>query len=259
MISLLPSSMNDQDTSWRAPPLLTLGDEDAHIWQIDLDDMQHDRAALRALLTPDEIARAERYVFARDRDRFLAGRGIARTILAAYANCQPEALRFDYTSYGKPFLMVPNNSGLSFNVSHSHRRALIGITRQRRIGVDIEYMREAIAYEAIATDMFSAYENAILRTIPEPLRRAAFFACWTRKEAYIKARGEGLAIPLDQFDVSLRPNEPAALLRVSDGSKPESWSMRALHYPSDYAATVVLEGQLAELHVYRFAATCMVS
>lgn len=243
--------MRTDQPDWLAPPpLAALDDDEVHVWRLDIDELKRDLSALRGTLAPDEVARAERFVFERDRERFVVARGALRSILARYVGGAPGSLRFGYSAYGKPFLQHAGDARLHFNLSHSHELALVALTRQGRIGVDIEYMREAVEYEAVAASVFSAGENAALRALPAPLRRAAFFACWARKEAYVKARGEGLSTPLDQFDVSLHPGEPAALLYAGKGAQHERWSLGALYPARDYAAAVAVQGQLARLGLF---------
>ena len=133
---------------------------------------------------------------------------------------------------------------IRFNLSHSHGKALYAVSRGREIGVDLEFIRGDLEAEQIAERFFSHSEIETLRALPLSLRKHAFFLCWTRKEAYIKARGEGLSLPLDQFDVSLIPGEPAALLSTqSDSDEALRWSLRNLTPASGYAAALATEGR----------------
>jgi 4'-phosphopantetheinyl transferase len=132
---------------------------------------------------------------------------------------------------------------LVFNVSHSHGIALYAITREREVGVDVEYVRHDMAGESIAERFFSAQEVARLRALPAEAQPLAFFNCWTRKEAFIKAIGEGLSFPLDQFEVSLDAKEPSAMVSLRDGPRETSrWSLRALPVGEGYVAALVVEG-----------------
>ena len=157
---------------------------------------------------------------------------------------RPEQLRFNYNSWGKPSLSEQQGGlGPRFNVSHSHELALYGFTRNREIGLDIEYMREDMAGEQIAERFFSRAEVETLRTLPASQQTVAFFNCWTRKEAYLKARGQGLTLPLDDFDVSLSPGQPAQLLSVKSGPQELSrWSLKELQPGQGYVAAVAVEG-----------------
>jgi 4'-phosphopantetheinyl transferase len=132
---------------------------------------------------------------------------------------------------------------LRFNVSHSHSLALYAITRAREVGVDVEHIRPEIAQEKIAERFFSPREVTVLRALPTPLQASAFFACWTRKEAFIKAKGDGLTLPLDQFDVSLAPGEPATLLRTAwDPQEAACWALQDLAPAPGYRAAVAVAG-----------------
>jgi 4'-phosphopantetheinyl transferase len=216
-----------------------------HIWRAALDVPESQVRSLWYTLTADECQRAERYVFARDRTHFVVARGLLRVLLGRYLGQDPPHLRFIYGPHGKPALATDTGGGaLRFNVSHSHGLALYAITRGREVGVDVERIRPEVAQEQIAEHFFSPREITRLRALPTPLQATAFFACWTRKEAYIKAKGEGLALPLDQFDVSLVPGEPAALLRAAwDPQEAARWSLQDLAPAPGYRAAVAVAGQ----------------
>jgi 4'-phosphopantetheinyl transferase len=193
-------------------------------------------------LSPDERARAERFHFARDRDHFIAGRGLLRVILARYLETEPGTLRFEYGRHGKPRLASTAGDGIRFNVAHSRGLALYAVAVGRELGVDIERIEPRLE-QGIAERFFSPGEIATLRSLPPPVQREAFFACWTRKEAYVKARGEGLTLGLDQFEVSMCPGEPAALLHTaSDPDEARRWSLQELAPGPGYAAALAVEG-----------------
>jgi 4'-phosphopantetheinyl transferase len=205
-------------------------------------------------LTADERARAERFYFQKHRERFIAGRGLLRHILSRYLGKEPDQLRFCYNSYGKPALTEETGAeGLCFNLSHSHGIALYALTHGREIGIDIEYFRPDVETEKLAERFFSPREAAVLRALPEHLRKEGFFNCWTRKEAYIKAEGEGMSIPLSAFDVSLTPGEPAALLRTQKHPQETAcWSLQALNPAPSYAAALAVKGHDWELKCWQW-------
>lgn len=205
-------------------------------------------------LVPGEQARAERFIFPKDRTHFVVARGLLRVLLGRYLQRYPQHLYFDYGPHGKPELAPDTGDGsLHFNVSHSHGLALYAITRQRDIGVDVEHVRPGFAEEHIAERFFSPREVAVLRALPVALQSTAFFACWTRKEAFIKARGDGLSLPLDQFDVAFAPGKPAALLYTAwDSHEAARWTLRDLAPGVGYMGAVAVAGhawQLACWHV----------
>jgi 4'-phosphopantetheinyl transferase len=247
MIAVVPS--------WNSPPLdLTLDLGEIHVWRVSLAQTESCLQSLQQTLSTDERAKADRFVFPKDRSQFIVSRGALRAILSRYLNISSHIWRFDYNPYGKPSLIVAQGGNtLRFNVSHSRGMALIAITKNRDIGVDIEGINPNFSCLEIAEKFFSPLENSVLRSLPEHLQPTAFFTCWTRKEAYIKAVGKGLSIPLNQFDVSLAPGEPAALLNVEGNPEEASkWSLIELFPSSDMVAAVAVAGDCWKLHCWEW-------
>jgi len=222
-----------------------LGCDEVHVWRANLDKAPSQIQGFFHNLAADERARAERFYFERDREHFIGARGVLRAILGCYLNRMPECLSFRYGSHGKPALAGESDGGtIRFSVSHSHGVALYAVTRGREVGIDLERIRFDVAVAEIAERFFSRREAAMLRTLPSEVQRQAFFRCWTRKEAYIKARGEGLSLALDQFDVSLAPGEPEATLGTRrDPSEASRWSLQELIPAPGYVAALAAEGQ----------------
>lgn len=227
---------------------MTLSHGEVHVWRASLEQPPGVAARLRLTLSEDERERAARFHFERDRVRFVIARAALRAVLGRYLDVPPGSLRFSYGAHGKPllspeFVAESAEGGLEFNVSHSHTLALVAVARGRALGVDIERLRADAAERQIAERFFSAQEVAALCALPDAQQPRAFFDCWTRKEAYIKARGEGLSFPLDEFDVSLQPDAPAVLLGVrGDVREAARWSLRALDVEPGYAAALAVEG-----------------
>ncbi len=220
---------------------MKVGTSEVHVWRAYLNGI--DKRSLDGLLSADELARAEKFYFSKDRDYFIAGRGLLRRILGQYLDRPANKLCFRYNVHGKPSLDDSYGSDLRFNVSHSNDIALYAITTGREVGVDVEYIRPIATEDSIAEQFFSSREIAELRSLPPHLQQMAFYTCWTRKEAYIKATGTGLALDLHQFDVSLKPGEPVALLRVNgDPDEVTRWTMRELVPAQDYVGALVVEG-----------------
>jgi 4'-phosphopantetheinyl transferase len=240
--------------SWEPAPAQPQATRDeVHIWRVVLTKTASEVESLRELLTDDEQRRAESFHFSRDRSHFIVARGILRKILGLYLRRSPESLRFSYTPFGKPDLQEA--VGLEtprFNLTHAGVVALYAVTRGREVGIDVEYVRADIECEQIAGHFFSQSEVEVLRSLPQDSRARAFFNCWTRKEAYIKARGEGLSLPLDEFDVSLSPGEPAALLRASDAREVARWSLRELTLAPEYVAALAVEGSDWRLRCWEY-------
>ena len=187
-------------------------------WSVDLDRPDHVVTALAEILSMDERERAARFVFARDRRRFIVARACLRVLLAGCSDIPPAAIRFDYAANGKPVLASSAaSSPVHFNVSHSEDLALIAVAPDVPLGVDVEAVRALPDLLEIATRNFTAGEAQIIASLAPPERAHAFFLCWTRKEAFAKALGEGLSLPLDRYRVSCRPGEPAQILEI-DGS-----------------------------------------
>lgn len=241
---------------WDSPPKTLLLPYDAvHVWRASLHVSASELRAFEATLAVDERARAERFYFQKHREHFIAGRGLLRNILSRYLDKEPDQLRFRYNSYGKPDLTEETGAErFCFNLSHSHEMALYALTRGREIGVDIEYFRPDVEVEKLADRFFSPREAAVLRALPQHLRKEGFFNCWTRKEAYIKAEGKGMSIPLSAFDVSLTPGEPAALLRTENHPQETSrWSLQALNPAPGYAAALAVKGHNWQLKCWQWS------
>jgi len=231
-----------------------LADDEAHIWTAGLEWGAAELGEFLAALSPDEQARARRFRFERDSQHYIAGRGILRRILAAYLDQQPSELQFTYSPSGKPSLAAGSDpNGLCFNLAHSHTLAVYALTRNREIGVDVERLRADFPCEQIAERFFSPQEVSKLRGMPDPVKHEAFFNCWTRKEAYIKAKGEGLSIDLDRFEVSLAPEEQAALLNVVDDPQESArWTIEKLSPGPGYVGAVAVKGRRMEFKYYRW-------
>jgi len=199
-------------------------------------------AVFQAILAEDERERAARFRDPMHGARFAVGRGVLRTLLGHYLNRRPEDIRFSYSDYGKPFIDDTAET-LRFNLSHSQELVLYAFTHQRQIGIDIEYIRSVSSRNQIAEQFFSHNENQALSALPVAQQTIGFFNCWTRKEAYIKAHGEGLSLPLHQFDVTLAPGEPAALIETRVAlDHADRWALEAIRPGTDYFAALAVEG-----------------
>lgn len=247
--------MSAAGQEWGAPPPAPeLADGVVHVWAAPLDPPADTVRRRAALLAPDERARADRFRFDRDRRRFTVARGVLRSLLGRYLGTDPRSVAFRYESHGKPVLGDAFAAhGIRFNVSHSGEMALYAFARGRELGVDVEEVRRMEDGLDIAERFFSEAEVAAFRALPEEIRDDAFFNCWTRKEAYIKAVGEGLSFPLHVFDVSLAPGEPARLLASRDPQQAERWSLRGLPDPAPgYRAAIVVEGEGWDVACWRW-------
>jgi 4'-phosphopantetheinyl transferase len=218
-----------------------LPENEVHVWRATLDGASGRVAALRQLLSPEERARADRFHFVRDRTRFTIGRGLLRLLLGHCLGRPADQLTFDYSSFDKPSL--PAGEPLQFNVSHSGASILVAMARRRVLGVDVEQIRADMATTRIAEEFFSTNESRALASLSSTLQCEAFFSCWTRKEAYIKAKGEGLSLPLAQFDVAFLPGEEPRLVETRpDPAEALRWTMRSLEPGAGYKGAIVAEG-----------------
>jgi 4'-phosphopantetheinyl transferase len=231
---------------WEAAPgHVKLEPDEVHVWRASLAPPPHELERLARHLSDEERSRAARFRFAVHRDRFVAGRGVQREVLARYLGANPAALVYREGPYGKPELAGDAAvSGLRFNVSNADDGLLVAVAQGRELGVDLERLRPMPDGVQVAERFFSAPENEVFRAVAEEVRDLAFFCCWTRKEAFIKAVGEGLSMPLDRFDVAFRPGEPAALLRTRGRpDEAERWTLRELDPGPGWVAALCAEGR----------------
>jgi 4'-phosphopantetheinyl transferase len=242
-------------TSFLSPPIdFELADNGIDFWRAALDLPERIIKDYKQTLSIDERERADKYFFDQDRNRFIVRRGILRTILSNYLNAEPSLVKFCYSETGKPAVAASSKAdSMRFSLSHSEGIALYAFTRDTKIGVDIEYIRAISEMDQIADHFFSAKENAVFRDLPESLKKDAFMICWTRKEAFIKAIGDGLSYTLDKFEVSLRPGEPSRL-RYIEGNSPavSVWFIQDLMAGSKFAAAYAVEGKAHQVHCYQW-------
>ncbi len=244
-------------TLWTSHPNpLRLQPHQVDVWRISLEVASDSVKQMESHLSTDELKRASRFHFDADRTRFIISHGSLREILSRYLRCQPSELSFSTNDYGKPSLTRSNDFSrlsntttevvttdkLEFNLSHSGNYAIVAVTHECKIGIDVEHIRKDIEIEDLAARNFSPSEISELMSLPSEQRTSAFFNCWTRKEAYIKSQGLGLSFPLDSFDVSL--GEPAALLATRpDPREASRWSLLSLEIDPSHAGAVAVEGQ----------------
>jgi len=240
--------------TWHTPDAFpALAADAVHVWRIALATCAAELTRRAGVLTADELARAARFHFERDRRRWIATRGAVRSLLAGYTGVPPTCVRFRLGPHGKPSLEEPDGAGLEFNVSHSGELALCAVSRGRAVGVDVEAIRPEFATLSMARRFFAPAEGAALAALPQHEQTEAFFACWSRKEAYIKARGTGIALGLDRFEVSLTPGRPPALLATHDEpDAAERWKLVALAPGDGYAGALVTDGP-ARLECWQWA------
>ncbi len=222
---------------------LSLSGDEVHVWQAFLEREESHFNELAQTLSENELLKAKRFYFQKDQRRFVVTHGILRNILGRYLKIESKRLKFSYARHGKPTLAgATDGHSLCFNMSHSHGLALFVFTWGRKIGVDVEYVRSMPDAEEIAERFFSPQENAVFRTVPAGKKLEAFFNCCTRKEAFLKAIGDGLSRSLDSFEVTFAPGEPARLLCVGgDPQEASRWHLRTLAPAHGYVGAFVVE------------------
>jgi 4'-phosphopantetheinyl transferase len=217
-----------------------------HVWRADLRDAAAMLASLDRFLSEDERARADRFRLVRDRRRYVTSRGLLRRVLALYTGEQPGRIRFGYGARGKPFLADPGAATIGFSVAHTDELTLFAIASTPEIGIDVERIRSDLDIHELARVAFSATEIADLRGRPVEEQAEAFFAGWTRKEAYVKATGMGLSSRLDAFSVPLDPGLADGVLPDGAGTGP-AWSIATLRPCMNQVGAVVVRGPLLKM------------
>lgn len=245
--------MNSPWENLEGHPRLTRAD--VHVWRVFADAADSVAQRLESLLSPDELQRARGFATTLLRRRFTIFRGSLRVVLGLYHDQQPECLEFRYGEFGKPELAEVSGA-LEFSLTHSDDVALIAVANNRRVGVDIERVRAVEDAARIVERFFAPSEReAFLREL-DYCREEAFLRAWTRKEAYLKGIGEGLAFALDRVEVSLASGEPPRLIRVEGRpDEPANWSLIDLEPRVGYLGTLAVEGSCWGLKTYRIDLT----
>lgn len=247
--------MVNLEPSWNAPPARTvLSDKEMHIWRAFLDIPDRSVQEFKQSLSTDERARAERFRFDRDRNRFIAAHGILRRILACYMNVDPCEITFCREENGKPRLKTAaGETGIQFNLSHSEGLAIYVFTCDRRVGVDVECIRVVDEMEQIVEQFFSARERALFRVLPAGVKQEMFFNLWTRREAFLKAIGNGLSYPPDTFD-ALRGGEDSDHSSAMAGGAQAGpgWSVLDVRPASRFVGAVVVDGAMWETRCWQW-------
>jgi 4'-phosphopantetheinyl transferase len=231
--------------TYTALPSQPLADSDIHIWCVSLNVSPQDLSYYRSILSKDEVNRAGRFVFEKDRDHYIAGRGLLRVILGSYLDLEPAQLEFVYGPHGKPALKPgPTDKALEFNLSHSKDLALYAFNWNRRIGIDIEYIIPMADMDNFAEQFFTRRETALINVLSGHQKEDAFFRTWTCKEAFLKANGSGLTVPINQVEISLDTDEVVTLSSIGNNKEQTShWHLEILNHFPGYRAALAVEGR----------------
>jgi 4'-phosphopantetheinyl transferase len=252
----LSQFMAPKDILWPLPPArCLLGPSDVHVWAAHLALQLEPLNRLAAILSEEEQQRAARFRLEMHRNRFIAARGILRLLLSTYLDCAPDGLRFEYGANGKPALTGHfAESSLFFNLAHSENLALIAVTHLGTIGVDVEQIRPVDDADELVARFFSARENALFQGLSCDEKNIAFFNLWTRKEAWLKATGEGIAHSLNRVEVTFLPSEPARLLALPHCSESsEGWHISELLPASGFVGALALPNSQFSIFNFQFS------
>ncbi len=217
-----------------------------HVWRAIVDVPVAGLQVYQEALSPDERNRAQRLTLPRHQQRFTAARGILRHILARYLRTPPQDIRFQSGPFGKPLLQHRAGHPLHFNVSHSQQSAVYAVSRNLEVGIDLEEDRDSLDFTGLAERICSPEEFMVFQKLRQAERQAAFFRCWTRKEAFVKAIGKGLSCPLNTVTVSFTPDEPPRILDV-DGQSPDEWSLFDLPLAPGFWGALAVAGKPSHL------------
>ncbi len=227
-----------------------LSTKQIHLWCCDLDKNEVRLDEYISLISADEIVRAKKFKFKKDRNCYIISRGILRELLGAYLDENAAKLKFEYTSYGKPYLP---NKNLNFNISHSGDMVVCAFVVGLQIGVDIEKIKQDFDVLELAQKFFSKREIEVLEKQPKEDLARAFYRCWTRKEAFIKAEGSGLSFPLNKFAVSLEDDNQAILLETDwDASEKSHWSLFSFVPEDNYIGALSVRNKLATVKYFNW-------
>jgi len=224
-------------------PTQPLPDSDLHVWCASLNVSLEEQSYYLSLLSKDEISRAGRFYFERDRNHFIAGRGLLRSFLGSYLNLEPDRIEFVYGRHGKPALKsVGQNKTLEFNLSHSKDLALYAFSWNRKVGIDIEYMIPMADMDDFAEKYFASSESEYINSLSGKQKNEAFFKTWTCKEAFLKANGSGLTVPINQVEISFEADGVALTSIGSDKEQSPRWRLELLNPIPGYKAAVAIDG-----------------
>jgi 4'-phosphopantetheinyl transferase len=226
------------------------------VWRINLFKFKPYYDQFVDLLSQAEQERAARYVQQEDRLRSVITRAILRQLLGAYLDCSPKRVNFQYNAYEKPELAAPHSGLYHFNLSHSHEWIVYAIGCQAPVGIDIECINDEVDVSSIAQRFFHPVENELIQSLTGPTQMAAFFRCWARKEALLKALGEGLFFPLDKCQVSVAPDQPAQVLSMN-GQDVNDWTLSDIKIADGFAAAVAIQGECAGIQVRDWEKQCV--
>jgi 4'-phosphopantetheinyl transferase len=236
------------------PDKFSLAENEIHVWTIQLEAPAASMARFASILSLDERARGARFHFDHHRSRFIVGRGVLRLILSRYLQTRPDKLEFLYGRNGKPAIAGQlNGNAVEFNLAHSEALAMLAVTRTGAVGIDLERIRTITDADELVGRFFSPRENDAFQKLPPEQKPAAFFNLWTRKEAWLKATGDGITHHLNRVEVTFLPGEPVRLLSLPDAFQSETkWSLHELTPAPGFAAALATAGEHPHISCWRW-------
>jgi len=246
----MSSAIIANDNWKRTTAAPSLNDGEIDLWCFDLDRDPVLVGPLFELLSDDERMRADKYVFAKDRTQFIVCRATLRKILGGYLAVSPHQIRFSAGHFGKPSLSEHND--VRFNVSHSHGLAVIAVAQSREVGVDIEYISLDFDVMSVAPRLFSAAECSEMRSLSPAARAIKFFEGWTRKEALLKAIGDGLSSS-DEIQSVASLIGKDIVYRSVDGDKVTDWSVTSFEIQEDFKASLAVEKEIGTIRLWQYS------
>jgi 4'-phosphopantetheinyl transferase len=232
---------------------LELGSNTVEVWKASFTNLQEEFERYYALLSQDELERAGRFYFERDRRAYILGRGLLRTLLSGYTRTPAGQIEFCYQQRGKPALITPSQeAAIHFNLSHAKDLVVYAFSREANLGIDVEHVRLMENLERIAEQYFTASESAYIHSLPEPDKVGAFFHIWTCKEACLKASGDGLAAPLDLIEINLEDGASSRLIKIPGREDQAVWRLETFEIDPGYLASLAVEGESSRLILRQF-------
>jgi 4'-phosphopantetheinyl transferase len=241
---------------WGSPPIgLNLRKDEVHLWSVSLDLKYDDLDTLERTLSTRELTKANRLRFEEDRKEYIAARGILRYLLSVYLHRSPAEIQLDSSPFGKPTVIFPSQAKLRFNLSRRKKLGLYAFTYNENVGVDLENIQNDFSFEEVSRHCFTRSENAAINELPIAQRIAAFFTLWTLKEAYVKASGEGLSLPLNEVEILISKGKPKIFLCLEENpNRNKEWSLLSLVPNEGFIGALVFEGDLPNVRKYRIEA-----
>ncbi|MFS4481476.1 4'-phosphopantetheinyl transferase family protein [Hyunsoonleella sp. 2307UL5-6] len=229
----------------------TISDNSIHVWLVTLNTLRNKIQFFKEILSKEELIKASKFRFDKDRQQFIITRGVLRYLSGNYLKINPKDVNLIYSEFGKPYFDM--DTTLKFNVSHAEDLAVIGFVNNYDFGIDVEYTKRTFDILDIVDNYFSKHEIKALKKIAKPLQTEAFYRGWTRKEAFVKAKSKGLSFPLDSFSISIETDENAELYEtIWDENEKDLWRIIPFQTTKGYKAAFAVKGTISSVKYFKF-------